>query len=210
MKKKIFVIAAVVLVAAAALIQIARHGDTYPVSPIPSGKGIGSTLYIASCEAYHPYLETIDGAWYYLFQAPLAGEDFDETAEKVIYGWSDERRTHMNAVYKVETYRIDSAFTGAELLSKETLANTQIQKKVNALAPLTSEENPLYFVWCGGNLYGVVDQRAYLLWRGKDGKRLLLSLPEFSKTEHTLCVVDVGTITEDDYDQAPSSPSTAS
>jgi hypothetical protein len=209
MKKKL-VLAAVILAVIAALIQIGRYADTYPVSPIPFGKGIGSTLYIASCEPYHPYLEGHDRAWYYLFQAPLEGEEFDETAEKLIYGWRGESRTHMNAIYTVETYRVSQKYTGAELISQESLLwkkDTHIQKKINALAPKTSEENPLYFVWCGGNLYGVIDQRAYLLWQGKDGKRFLISLPEFQKTEHTLCVVEVGPITEDDYYEAPDSPS---
>jgi hypothetical protein len=209
MKKKL-VIVVVVLAVIVALIQIGRYADTYPVSPLPLGKGIGSTLYIASCEPYHSYLEGYDGEWYYLFQAPLEGENYDETVEKIIYQSSARQITYMGTLYTTETYRVSPEHTGAELISQETLLwkeNTYIQKKINALAPKTSEENPLYFVWCGGNLYGVIDQRAYLLWQGKDGKHFLLSLPEFQKTEHTLCVVEVGPITEDDYYEAPASPS---
>lgn len=214
MKNKKLLIAAVLAVAAVALIQVDRHAGAYPVSPVPPGKGIGSTLYIASCEPYHPYLELEQERgrdWVYLFQAPLEDEDFDETVEKIIFNGS-ARTTHMNRLYTTVTYRTDPVYPGAEILSEDTLLwkrDAHIQKKVNALASRTSQEEPLYFVWCGGNLYGVVGGNAYLLWRGPGGK-LLLSLPEFRKTEHTPCVVSRGPISEDDYYEPPSSASTTS
>lgn len=215
MRKKKLWIAAVLAVAAVGLIQAGRHAGAYPVSPVPPRKGIGSTLYIASCEPYHPYLEseTERGRdWVYLFQAPLEGEDFDETVEKILFNGPARNSTHMNRSYRAVTYRADPAYPGAVILSEDTLVwkrNTHIQKKVNALAPKTSQENPLYFVWCGGNLYGVIGERAYLLWQGPGGKPLL-SLPEFRKTEHTPCVVRRGPISEDDYYEAPSTASTTS
>ena len=211
MKKRLLILA----IAAAALLQAGRRAEVYPVSPVPLGKGIGSTLYIASCEPYHPYLEseTERGRdWVYLFQAPLAGEDFDETVEKILFNGPARNSTHMNRGYRTVTYRADPAYPGAVILSEDTLLwkrDTHIQKKVNALAPRTSEDTPLYFVWCGGSLYGVIGERAYLLWQGPGGK-LLLSLPEFRKTEHTPCVVSRGPISEDDYYEQPSSASTTS
>lgn len=181
----------------------------YPVSPVPFGKGIGSTLYIASYEPYHPYLEGHSANWFYLFQASLDDKEFDNTVEKIIF--SDVAKpTHINNLYGVETYRTSPAYSGAEIMSQETLlwkSNTYIQKNLNALAPKTSEKNPLYFVWCENNLYGVIDTKAYLLWRGKDGNRLLLSLPEFQKPQYTSCVVSLGPISEDDYYKSPASPS---
>ena len=215
MKHKKLLITAVLAAAAVVLIQAGRHAGAYPVSPVPLGKGIGSTLYIASCEPYHPYLELERERgrdWVYLFQAPLAGEDFDETVEKILFNGPARNSTHMNRGYRTVTYRADPAYPGAVILSEDTLVwkrNTHIQKKVNALAPKTSQEEPLYFVWCGGSLYGVIGERAYLLWQGPGGK-LLLSLPEFRKTEHTPCVVSRGPISEDDYYEQPSSASTTS
>lgn len=210
-KKKKIAAVVIVILAAAAVVQIGRHMGVYPVSPVPFGKGIGSTLYIASYEPYHPYLEGHKADWIYLFQAPLDQEEFDGTAEKIIF--KGRKSAHMNSIYCVETYRANPGSLGAEIISQETLlwrANTHIQKKVNALAPKTSEENPLYFVWCGGNLYGVIDTEAYLLWRGKNGSRWRLSLPEFEKPEYTPCVVNIGPISEDDYYEAPASPSITS
>ena len=215
MKHKKLLITAVLAAAAVVLIQAGRHAGAYPVSPVPPGRGIGSTLYIASCEPYHPYLELERERgrdWVYLVQAPLEGEDFDETVEKILFNGPARNSTHMNRGYRTVTYRADPAYPGAVILSEDTLVwkrNTHIQKKVNALAPKTSQENPLYFVWCGGNLYGVIGERAYLLWQGPGGK-LLLSLPEFRKTEHTPCVVSRGPISEDDYYEQPSSASTTS
>ena len=215
MKHKKLLITAVLAAAAVVLIQAGRHAGAYPVSPVPPGRGIGSTLYIASCEPYHPYLELEQERgrdWVYLFQAPLAGEDFDETVEKILFNGPARNSTHMNRGYRTVTYRADPAYPGAVILSEDTLVwkrNTHIQKKVNALAPKTSQEEPLYFVWCGGSLYGVIGERAYLLWQGPGGK-LLLSLPEFRKTEHTPCVVSRGPISEDDYYEQPSSASTTS
>lgn len=206
MKKKILV-TAIVAIVIVVCIQIGRYAGTYPVSTLPIGKGIGSTLYIASYEPYHPYLEEYGANWFYLFQAPLGKEEFDDTAEKIIFKSSVGTPTHMNILYSVETYRANLAYSGAEILSQETLLwkeNTYIQKGLNALAPKTSEESPLYLVWCEGNLYGVIDKDAYLLWRGKGGK-LLLSLPEFQKPQHTPCVISLGPITEDDYYEAPAS-----
>ena len=215
MKHKKLLITAVLAAAAVVLIQAGRHAGAYPLSPVPPGRGIGSTLYIASCEPYHPYLELKQERgrdWVYLFQAPLAGEDVDETVEKILFNGPARNSTHMNRGYRTVTYRADPAYPGAVILSEDTLVwkrNTHIQKKVNALAPKTSQEEPLYFVWCGGNLYGVIGERAYLLWQGPGGK-LLLSLPEFRKTEHTPCVVSRGPISEDDYYEQPSSASTTS
>jgi len=74
------------------------------------------------------------------------------------------------------------------------------------LAPKTSEERPLYLVWCGGDLYGVIEKDAYLLWRGK-GEKWLLSLPEFQKALHTPCIMSLGPITEDDYYEVPAAAS---
>lgn len=202
------VIAAAAVIAAAISIQAGRHMRTYPVSPLPSGNGVGSTLYIASCEPYHPYLEEHSAGWFYLFQAPLDEEGFDDTVEKLIYS-SSAVPVHMRNIYTVETYRADPAYPGAEIVSREVLlwrAGTYTQKRLNALAPMTSENHPLYLVWCGGNLYGVIDDDAYLLWHGKD-KPFLLSLPEFQKDRHTPYVAGLGPITEADYAEAPDSPS---
>lgn len=207
MKKKI-VIAAIAVIASAVSIQAGRHMRAYPVSPLPFGDGIGSTLYIASCEPYHPYLEGHSAGWFYLFQAPLNEKASDRTEEKLLYS-SAATPVHVRNLYTVETYRADPAYPGAEIVSRETLlwkADTCMQKRLNALAPMTSEDHPLYLVWCGGNLYGVIGKGAYLLWHGKN-KPFLLSLPEFQKNWHTPCVVRLGPITEEDYYEAPDSPS---
>ena len=207
MKKKVF-LGLIILVIAAAAVQIIRYSAVYPVTPVPLGKGIGSTLYIASCEPYSSYLELMmeKRNWIYLFQAPLEGENFDSTVEKIIFKSSTGEPTYQNNLYGTETFRVTPGLAGAEILAQDTLlwkSDTHIQKKLNALAPKTSEENPLYLVWCGGNLYGVVNQRAYFLWQGKDGAHFLLSLPEFQRTEHTPCVVSLGPITKGDYYEPP-------
>ncbi|NBI09174.1 hypothetical protein D1641_03955 [Colidextribacter sp. OB.20] len=211
MKKKVF-LGLIVLAIAAAAIQIVRYSAVYPVTPVPLGKGVGSTLYIASCEPYSSYLELMmeQRHWIYLFQAPLEGEDFDPTIEMTIFKSSAGGPTYQNILYGTETFRVTPGLAGAELLAQDTLlwrSDTHIQKKLNALAPQTSEENPLYLVWCGGNLYGVIDRRAYFLWQGKEGKHFLLSLPEFRRTDHTSCVVTLGPITEDDYYEYPATAS---
>lgn len=209
MKKKVF-LGLIVLAIAAAALQVLRHSEVYPVTPVPLGKGIGSTLYIASCESYHPYLEEHEHNWIYLFQAPLEGEDFDPAVEKIIFKSSAGGPTRHNILYGTETFRTNPELPGLTLLAQDTLlwkSDTNIQEKLNALAPRTSEDNPLYLVWCGGNLYGVIGQRAYFLWQGKDGKRFLLNLPEFQKTEHTPRVVTLGPIAEDDYYDPPATAS---
>ena len=206
MKKKLLIVVFAAAVAFAFL-QIARHAQTYPVSPLPLGKGIGSSIYIVSMEPYHPYLEQQGDHWYYLFQAPLKDEAFDAAVEMIIF----KSGTHMNSLYQVESFRADPAFPGASVLSpKKALlwkSNDRTQRKVNALASKTSEEHPLYFVWCGGNLYGVIDENAYLLHRGKEGKKFLLSLPEFHDPGYATCIKTLGPITEDDYYEAPPTPS---
>lgn len=210
-KKKKIAAVVVAIIVIAVLVQIGRHMGAYPVSPVPFGKGIGSTLYIASYEPYHPYLERQSVNWFYLFQAPLPGKEFDDTAEKIIF--SNVASTDIHTYYRVETYRANPAYIGAEIVSQEGLFSGKqeyIQKKLNDLAPKTSEETPLYFVWCGGNLYGVIDTEAYLLWRGKGGSRWRLSLPEFQKPEYTPRVVSLGPISEDDYYEPPASLSTTS
>lgn len=184
---------------------------SYLVFPIPARDGVGYALYLASCEPYHPYLEEHDHDWIYLFQAPLDGEAYDETVEKIIFEASaHDSATHMDILYSTETFRAKPEYRGATIFEQETLLwreDTYIQKGLNALAPKTSKDDPLYMVWCGGNLYGVVGERAYLLFLGKDGRKDITSVPEFEKTQHTPCVRALGPITEDDYYEAPASPS---
>lgn len=214
MKQKHLLALAVLAVIAAVLIELGRETAVYPVSPVPPEKGIGHTLYIASCEAddnYLPYVAQAHEIWVYLFQAPLEGEEFDPLVEKVAYRGSSPSPTYMDSLYTVETYRTDPRYPGVELMSKASLfedsltgkKNPEIQKKLNALAPETSETDPLYLVWCGGSLYAVVHrgasrQQAYLLCRGADSQ-ILFSLPEIYQPQHTPRVVALGPITEEDY-----------
>jgi len=139
-KEKSVAVITLVVVVVVVCIQIDRYVRIYPVSPVPVGKGIGSTLYIASYEPYHPYLEEHNADWFYLFQAPLNEEEFDSTAEKIIFKRSVGTPTHMNILYGVETFRINPAYaySGAEILSQETLLwkeNTHVQIKIKCLGP---------------------------------------------------------------------------
>lgn len=198
-KPLLFMLCAVLVMA----VQIARHANTYPVSLPLFGDGIGHTIYIASCEPYSTYMDYHDHPnWMYLFQAPL-GDDFDAEVEMLIYGSSAGSDTYMDKVYRVETFQTRAY--GTELLSWDNLVGST-QKSLNKLAPLTSQENPLYLTWCGGNLYGVVNDTAYLLFQGEHG-RWLFSLPEIYHGGHDATVVTLGPITQADYETTPASPS---